>query len=837
MPLATVEPTSFPAVESARRILIVDDDRDFSNGLADILSGRNCECVCADDLSSALRQLRESMFEIALVDIRLGAESGIDVVREVVSNSMATTCIMMTAHAAVETAIEALRLGAYDYLKKPLKIEELFAVLDRCFKLNELRAAKQRAETALEKRNRELGEINARLRQIFESTTRLTSAQRLPQIGTALLEEFGRNLRATGGSLYFVENDNLRLVHALDPGHAPSDLSIRPDSDSPFAFALREKHPLLFPKETGPPLSPSGWSGYKGDSALIVPIIDRNGEPLGVLGLHDRIPDTFNDQDIEIARILASFGCGAIHLAETVQDLQQSEERYRTLVETMNEGVAILDQDDRIVYANDSLCRMTGFSREDLVGKPLTAIAPDENAPKSPDQLSRRREGKNRPYEIEFPRKTGESIFAIFSPAPILDAEGNFKGSFAVVTDITERKRAERALIKSEEKLRQMQKMEAIGRLAGGVAHDFNNLLTAILGYSDMALDVLDPSGPAYADVEEIKKAGQRASSLTQQLLAFSRKQMLQPQVLNLNLLVADMNRMLHRLIGEHIEFITDFDPNLKPIVFDPSQAQQIVMNLVINARDAMPEGGRLKIVTKNVDIAEADARVKEEIKPGPYALLSFTDTGSGMDEETMARVFEPFFTTKEQGKGTGLGLSTVFGILRQSGGDIQVTSSPSSGTTFNLYLPQGSALQRVETSDEAALLPQGSLENILLVEDEGAVRRLAARALKKYGYRVVSVEGALAALKLIESGSPDSRFDLLLTDIVMPEMSGKVLVDRVRKIKPDIRILYMSGYDDKMIAEQGTIDPTVALLQKPFRIADLVGKVRAVLDETNPPG
>lgn len=837
MPTATDEPTSFPAMGSGRRILIVDDDRDFSNGLADILSRRNCKCTCVHDASSALRRLSESAFEVALVDIRLGADSGIDLVREVVSRGMATTCIMMTGHAAVETTIEALRLGAYDYLRKPLQIEELFAVLDRCFKLNELRAAKERADIALERRNRELGEINARLRQLFESTTRLTSEQRLSRIGPALLEEFGRNLSATGGSLYFIESDGLRLVQALDPGHAPSDLSIRLDSDSPFARALREKRPLLFPGKTGPALSPSGWTGYKSDSALILPIIDRDGKPLGVLGLHDHIPGTFNDQDIEIARILASFGSGAIHLAETVQDLQQSEERYRTLVETMNEGVAILNQDDLIVYVNDSLCRMTGFSREDLVGKPLTAIAPDEYVQTSSDPLSHRREEKNQSYEIEFTQKDGEPTSAIFSPAPIFDAERNFKGSFVVVTDLTDRKRAERALAKSEEELRQTQKMEAIGRLAGGVAHDFNNLLTAILGYSDMALDTLDVSGSAYADVEEIKKAGQRASSLTQQLLAFSRKQILQPQVLNLNLLVADMNRMLHRLIGEHIEFVTDFDPDLKPIVFDPGQAQQIVMNLVLNARDAMPEGGRLKITTKNVDIAEADAHVRGEVAPGPYAMLSVTDSGSGMDKETVARIFEPFFTTKDQGKGTGLGLSTVFGILRQSGGDIQVRSAPSEGTTFDLFLPQGAVSQRVKAVNESPPLPQGSLEKVLLVEDEEAVRRLTTRALEKHGYIVVSVESAPAALKLIESDSPDSRFDLLLTDIVMPEMSGKVLADRVREIRPHIKVLFMSGYDDDTIADQGTLDPTFAFLHKPFRIAELVGKVRTVLDETNPLG
>jgi len=319
---------------------------------------------------------------------------------------------------------------------------------------------------------------------------------------------------------------------------------------------------------------------------------------------------------------------------------------------------------------------------------------------------------------------------------------------------------------------------------------------------------------------------------LTQQLLAFSRKQILQPRVLNLNLLVADMNRMLHRLIGEHIEYVADLDPDLKPIVFDPSQAEQIVMNLVINSRDAMADGGRLKIGTRNVEIHEADDDDAEQMKPGAYAMLTVTDTGRGMDSDTLARIFEPFFTTKEQGKGTGLGLSTVFGILQQSGGDIRVTSSPAQGATFSVYFPQD-ANAKVTTQEAYGEAPAlGSLERVLLVEDESAVRRLAVRALEKYGYQVVAVPSPLIALNILKSDSHDEQFDVLLTDIVMPEMRGTTLVERAREFRPDIRVLYMSGYDDEMKTDEVSGEPGNAFLQKPFRVSDLIGKIRGVLGD-----
>jgi len=381
-----------------------------------------------------------------------------------------------------------------------------------------------------------------------------------------------------------------------------------------------------------------------------------------------------------------------------------------------------------------------------------------------------------------------------------------------------------------EEQLRQSQKVEAVGRLAGGIAHDFNNLLTAIIGYTDLVLNNFGDNNPLSADILEIKKAGQRAAKLTSQLLAFSRKQVLRPRVLDLNDVVSDMDKMLRRLIGADIELITLFGPELGHVRVDPGGIEQIIMNLAVNARDAMPQGGRLTVETTNVELDDAYARKHIAVKPGPYVMLAVSDNGSGMDAETQSHLFEPFFTTKELGKGTGLGLSTVYGIVKQSGGNIWVYSEPGEGTVFKIYLPRVTeAIETWESSIKDQTDKLTGTETVLVVEDESAVRNLVRNVLQRNGYTVLDANHGEEALRI--AIRHEGIIHVMVTDVVLPHMSGRQLAQRMATIRSDIKVLYMSGYTDNAIVRHGVLDLGIAFLQKPFTTEALLRKVREVLD------
>jgi len=403
----------------------------------------------------------------------------------------------------------------------------------------------------------------------------------------------------------------------------------------------------------------------------------------------------------------------------------------------------------------------------------------------------------------------------------------------SAVLNALEKARTDKKLRVSEDQLRMSQKLEAVGQLAGGVAHDFNNLLTVITGYSDLILTQLSESDTNRSKVVEIKRAAQRASSLTRQLLAFSRKQMLQPRLFNLNELVADMSKMLQRLIGENIEMKTSLGPEA-PLNADPGQMEQVLMNLVVNARDAMPKGGRITIETSRVEIDDDYARAYLNVEPGSYVMLAVSDTGIGMDAATRKHVFEPFFTTKEQGKGTGLGLSTVYGIVTQSGGTIWLYSEVGHGTTFKVYLPAAVSKQEESSvATDAPDIPRGT-ETILVVEDELQIRRLVCESLTLCGYTVLSSANGTEALQLVER--KQQQIDLILTDVVMPRMSGRELIEHISQIQPGVRVLFMSGYTNDAIVHHGVLDGSTWFIQKPFAFDALAMKVREVLDSTESP-
>ncbi len=415
------------------------------------------------------------------------------------------------------------------------------------------------------------------------------------------------------------------------------------------------------------------------------------------------------------------------------------------------------------------------------------------------------------------------------SGGPMLESAQELAAVFgSLLGNVIQRKRMEQALRESEEALRQSQKLEAVGRLAGGVAHDFNNMLAVINGYSELLLETEDLDGSIRAGLLEIRKAGQRAASLTRQLLAFSRKQVLAPRVLDLNDVVANIEKMLHRLIGEDVELVTRRGAGLGQVRADPGQVEQVLLNMAVNARDAMPHGGQLTIETVNVRLDRRYARRNPGVRPGAYVALFVTDTGLGMDEATRARLFEPFFTTKELGKGTGLGLATVYGIVQQSGGHVEVESAPGAGSTFRVYLPRVDRVADQDAEEDApASVPTGT-ETILLVEDEQMVRGLLDNLLQLSGYTVLEASHGGEALLLCEQH--DGPIHLLVTDVVMPGMSGRELADRLSRRRPTLKVLYMSGYTDDAVLRHGLEEEGAALLQKPFNTEHLAQKVREVL-------
>ena len=505
-------------------------------------------------------------------------------------------------------------------------------------------------------------------------------------------------------------------------------------------------------------------------------------------------------------------------------ELIESEERYRTTFESTGTATIIAEEDTIISLVNTEFTKLCGYSREELEGKKSWTefvVKEDLERMKEYHDLRRTAEGGTpRNYEFRSIDRHG-NVRDIFLTIAVIPGT---KKSVASLLDITDRKRM-------ETQLQHTQKREAVGTLAGGMAHEFNNLMTAVMSYSSFLLTDLGQDDPMRKDVEEIKKAGKRASSLVKQLLAFSRKQVLKPVVLDINTVLTDKEEMLRQLIGEDVELKMVLEHDLGQVKADQSQVEQVILNLTINARDAMTHGGKLTIETANVAIDEFYVSTHgDELKPGPYVMLAMSDTGMGMDMETQGQIFEPFFTTKDTGEGTGLGLSTVYGIIKQSGGDIRVYSEPEKGTIFKIYLPRMEQDVEPVQAGDAVMEQLGGSETVLLVEDNDLVRKVSRRVLEQYGYRVLEAEDGDKALMVSEQH--EGLIELMVTDVVMPEMSGKELAERLKVLRPEMKVLYMSGYTDNAVVRHGVIGRGVAFLEKPFTPDVLAGKVRQVLDE-----
>lgn len=553
------------------------------------------------------------------------------------------------------------------------------------------------------------------------------------------------------------------------------------------------------------------------------------GEDAAIEGLTEGATDYVLKQ--KLSRLVPAIK-RALHEGENWRERRRVEEELRKLsraVEQSASTIIITDTRGYIEYANPRFTETTGYSLAESLGQHTRILKSGLTSPEEYQQLWETiNAGKEWRGEFHNRKKNGELYWESASISPIKNVDGVITHFLAVKEDITEHKQAEETRAKLEEQLRQSQKMESIGRLASGVAHDFNNLLTVIRGYADLMQDKMSAEEPWLEDLAQIRRAGERAAALIRQLLAFSRQQILTPTVLDLNDLVANLHKMLGRLIGEDISLSTVLQPGLWSITADPGQIEQVIMNLVINARDAMPTGGKITIETDNVYLDENYAQTHFEVPIGPCVMLAVTDTGHGMDKATQVRIFEPFFTTKGQGKGTGLGLATVYGIVKQSGGHITVYSEPDQGTTFKIYLPATETSVTSLPAPQTQPVTQHGAGTVLLVEDDEPVRSLVQRALQAEGYTTLEACSGSEALSL--AGQHQGEIDLLLTDVVMPQMSGRELAEQLKALYPQMKVLFMSGYTDDAVVRHGLLTAETEFLPKPFSPSKLASKVREVL-------
>jgi len=532
-----------------------------------------------------------------------------------------------------------------------------------------------------------------------------------------------------------------------------------------------------------------------------IPLKDRAGKVMGLIG---------------IGRDITS-------LKQIEQTLREDKQLIEAVMETAPVLIVLTEPEGNIIFFNNTCEKLTGYDRGEVNKKSIsTFFLPEDWI----SVVQERFENPNypemfKPHENYWVTRSGEKRLIEWRCVPV-ELSGYTKPCILVVgTDITEHKQL-------EEQFLHAQKMEAVGRLAGGVAHDFNNMLTAILGYAELALEKLQSESTLYSYLKEIIQAGEKATSLTSQLLAFSRKQILQPQVLNINDVIKNLERMLRRLIGENIELITVLDPTLEHVRADPTQVEQVIMNLTVNARDAMPEGGKITIETLNVYLDEEYAASHVSVKPGNYVMLAVGDTGVGMDREVLSHIFEPFFTTKRMDKGTGLGLSTVYGIIKQSGGNIWVHSEQGKGSTFKIYLPQVEEVAEAGKKDGVGRKEVRGTETVMVVEDDEQVRDIACRSLNHYGYNVLVAKTPGEALRI--SSMHNGPIHITVTDFIMPEMNGIELIEKLFKQRPEMKVLYMSGYTDNTIVDYGIFEEGVPFLQKPFTPEIFVHKIRDVL-------
>jgi len=747
------------------RVLLVEDSEDDANLLVRELerAGYRVSFSRVDTEAGMRAALGAGAWDIVIADYNMPHFSAPAAIDLIKEANLDLPVLVISGSVGEERGIETMKAGAQDYLVKG-SLGRLAPVIERELE----QAAQRRARRAAEGQYRLLFENSPQPMWVVDRET-----LRFLAVNEAAIDHYGYS-RAEFLGMTLAE--------------------IRPPEDVPSLLAAM---PWVAEGLHGKEL----WRHRKKDGTVIEVEVTTHGL-------------TFADRAAFLAHV-----SDVTDRLRAEQALRASEERYRVLMEFAQDAIFVVDEAGIVAEANAAAERLLGSPRLTIEGRPFVeSMAPEHREGVRLHFQAALRHGSTKGEETRALRSDGTSVPIEVSSSAV--EVGGEQLVLAIARDISEQN-------SMAEQLRLSQKMEAVGQLAGGVAHDFNNLLTAILGYAQLLASELRPNPEQYSAIEEIRKAGERAASLTRQLLAFSRKQILEPRILDLNEIVRHIQGMLSRLIGEDIAITVRLDPALGSVRADAGQVEQVIMNLAVNARDAMPIGGQLTIETTNVELEDNYTYTHVHVPPGPYAMLAVSDTGIGMDEATRQRVFEPFFTTKEKGRGTGLGLSTVYGIVKQSGGFIWVYTEPGKGTTFKIYLPRVLALPEPLVVSEPAAASRGGTETILLVEDEDSVRSLALKILEAKGYGVLEARDGDEAIEV----AGRRTVDLLLTDMILPGMGGSAIAARIREIHPGVRVLYCSGYTDDDIVRRGLIDRDAAFLEKPFTPAALARKVREILD------
>ena len=672
-----------------------------------------------------------------------------------------------------------------------------------------------------------------RQRAAFFDVSRRLGAARTPEAAARIIVGVAQELLgwdACSLDLYFPATHRIQAVLSMDTVDGiPADVPHAYTATTPGPMTdrvLQDGAQLVLRPEPGPTahgLVPFG-TGRPSLSLMFVPV-RYGGGTAGVLSIQSYTPQAYDEDDLATLQELADHCGGAIERLRIEDALRESEAQLARAEAFALVMTAHLGLDGRWRKVPPTLCRLLEVSERDLLGSSIGVLLHPEDVELERRERERllRDPGRSVDFEARWVTPGGAVRWMYLNASMVLDTDGRPHYLLVYLRDITERKSLESQLV-------QAQKMEAVAQLAGGIAHDFNNLLTAILGSTELLLSETGVADPRREDIQEIGRAAHRASGLVRQLLAYSRKQVMQPRLVNLNTIVQEMGGMLRRVVGERITLRLDLDPALGPVLADPGQIEQVIANLGVNARDAMPDGGALTIATANVSAAGIPAPGDDRLSTGPLVTLTVSDTGMGMDDHVLAHLFEPFFTTKELGRGTGLGLATVYGIVRQSGGTIQVASQPREGSAFTVYFPRAGSSDLAAAAQSAPPEAPGGSEAVLVVEDEAAVRHLVCRVLRGKGYHVLEAPDGEAALEVAESAG---SIDLLVTDLVMPGMGGAALASRLVELRPALRVVFITGYAPEAVERQGDLAVGSGLLEKPFTADQLARKVREALAAT----
>jgi two-component system, cell cycle sensor histidine kinase and response regulator CckA len=815
------------------RVLIVEDSEDDAVLLSRELrrGGYTVRSCCVDTAAALNDALDSEEWDVVLADYNMPQFSGLAALRVLQEKGKDIPFLVVSGFIDESIAVAAMKSGAHDYLMKD-NLKRLVPAVER--ELREAQVRRERRQAAEALRSAE-----ARLRQANDALLYLARSPAVQEGELAaafheITQIAGLSLGATRASIWLFDPGRQQLVcqilFVLPTNQHEEGLALTTANYPHYMAALNDYRFISTHEAQFDPRIKELAEIYlipNAISASLQATVRLRGLVAGVFCLEQCHTNRRWTPEEEVfagsVADLVSLALGADERRRAAEALRLSEQRYRDLFENANDMIYTMDLSGVITSINRRGEELTGYTREELLGTPLgRSLLSAEDTTITAAALQRKLLGETEltVYEANLLRKDGRRVPIEVNSRLIYDGDQPV-GLQGIARDISERKRL-------EDELRHAQKMEAIGRLAGAIAHDFNNLLTAILGYSQLLLLRLDANSPWRREISEIDKAGRSAATLTGQLLAFSRKQEVKPQILNLNQVVGGIERMLRRLIGEDIELTTQLDDTLGNIKADPGRLEQVIMNLAVNSRDAMPKGGKLKLSTTNVYVDPVHASHHLDAKAGPHVMLTVTDTGVGMDHETQSRIFEPFFTTKELGKGTGLGLSTVYGIVRQSEGFIEVQSELGLGTTFRIFFPSVGAAP-VPPTNPGNVDPGRGVETILMAEDDTAVRNLTRQVLELHGYKVLEARDAAEALAIARTYN--GPIAALLTDVIMPQMNGPDLVRQVAMLRPQIRVVYMSGYADHQVLEAQSRDEAAVIVHKPFTPEALTRALRTVLD------